>query len=360
MYSYTESLCPIHSSLRQFFLLTQHHGYAHLLSRFLSANSQTEFYGPHLALTKGVKFILGGPMHFFTSHDHTKIFFKDIGVGIPVILIHGWPLSADMWENQTPALLEAGYRVIAYDRRGFGRSEQPATGYDYDTFASDLNDLIDHLQLDKVALVGFSMGGGEIARYLSHYGAERISCASLISSVTPMVLKTNTNPEGVPNEKLQDIESGIRRDRFGFFHSFFKDFYGINLISKPISPQTLAWAEMVASQASLKATLDSVNAFGRTDFRSDMAAFTIPTLIVHGTADKTVPIKTSADQAAQMIKSVVYKRYDGATHGLNITHSHELNHDLINFLNDHRFEAKIRAPLRNFAKFDNPTTEKRH
>jgi non-heme chloroperoxidase len=273
-------------------------------------------------------------MNYFTTKDQTQIFYKDIGRGVPVILIHGWPLSADMWDEQTFDLLNAGFRVISYDRRGFGRSEQPATGYDYDTFASDLNDLITELALDKVSLVGFSMGGGEIARYLSKFGAKKVACASLISSVTPIVMQTPDNPAGVPDAMIREIEAGVRKDRFSFFNSFFKDFYGVSLVSHPVSAPTLAWAEMVASQASLKATYECVNAFGRTDFRPDMKAFTIPTLIIHGTADKTVPLATAGEQAARMIPSATYKPYDGAPHGLNLTHKDMLNRDLLSFLKD--------------------------
>lgn len=278
-------------------------------------------------------------MNFFTTQDQTKIFYKDMGDGAPVILIHGWPLSADMWDEQTLVLLEAGYRVISYDRRGFGRSEQPAQGYDYDTFASDLNDLVFHLGLDKFSIVGFSMGGGEVARYLTRYGVDKVSCVSLVSSVTPIVQQTSDNPDGIPDAKIKEIIAGIKKDRFAFFHSFFKDFYGVGPISHPISSQALEWAERVTSQASLKATIDCVNAFARTDFRSDMKSFTIPTLIVHGTDDKTVPIATAGDQAAKMIPKAIYKSYGGAPHGLNLTHKQELNQDLIEFLNQYSMKG---------------------
>jgi pimeloyl-ACP methyl ester carboxylesterase len=290
-------------------------------------------------------------MNHFTTLDQTKIFYKDMGDGAPIVLIHGWPLSADMWDEQAMVLLEAGYRVIAYDRRGFGRSEQPAQGYDYDTFASDLNDLLIHLNLHQVSLVGFSMGGGEVARYLSRYGAEKVSSVALVSSVTPLVMKTRDNPEGVPETKLKEIIEGIKKDRFAFFHSFFKDFFGVNVVNHPTSDQTLEWAERVASQASLKATVDCVDAFGRTDFRADMSAFIVPTLIIHGTSDKTVPIATAGAQAAKMIPGAIYKPYDGAPHGLNVTHKHELNHDLLDFLRE--FAPKEVTYNRKFEKAQN-------
>jgi non-heme chloroperoxidase len=302
----------------------------------------------------------GGILNFFTTTDQTKLFYKDMGKGAPVILIHGWTLSADMWDEQVYALLDEGYRVIAYDRRGFGRSDQPAVGYDYNTFASDLNDLINHLALEKVSIVGFSMGGGEAARYLTRYGAEHVSCVALVSSVTPIVMQTTDNPNGVPEAKLQEVEAGIRKDRFEFFHSFFKDFYGVSVVSHPTSSQTLTWAENVAGQASLKATVECVNAFGRTDFRPDMKSFTVPTLIIHGTADKTIPIATAGEQAAKLIPSAVYKTYDGAPHGLNITHKAQLNGDLIDFLKLHSFEAISSGSRKIAQNLDSPKIDLKH
>lgn len=282
-------------------------------------------------------------MSFLKSKDGTQIFFKDAGSGAPVILIHGWPLSADMFEDQTYRLLEEGYRVISYDRRGFGRSDQPAGGYDYNTFASDLNDLIEHLQLEQVSLVGFSMGAGEIARYVSRYGTTKVSCAALVSGVTPIVGKSEDNPVGVPEEKVDEIIAGIKKDRFAFFASFFKDFYGVGMLTHPVTEETLAWARSVTNMAGLKATINCVDAFAYTDFRPDMAAFTIPTLIIHGTADKTVPIATSGDQAAKLIPAAQYKKYEGAPHGLNITHKDQFNDDLVQFLAAHA--PKVLSPL---------------
>lgn len=300
-------------------------------------------------------------MNFFTTQDNAKLFYKDIGEGFPVILIHGWPLNADMWEEQSLALLNAGFRVIAYDRRGFGRSEQTASGYDYDTFASDLNDLVLHLGLDKFSLVGFSMGGGEVARYLSTYGSEKVSSASLISAVTPYLLETDDNPNGVPEDKFQEMEEAIRRDRFGFFHGFFRDFYGVGLMSHPVSDPVLAWAEQVASQASLKATIECVNAFGRTDFRKDMNAFDIPTLIIHGTEDITVPIEASAEIAAEMIPGAIFKRYEDAAHGLNISYKKELNNDLVEFLTTHSQEIYTSVPRSaSYQSAESLTTQRPH
>lgn len=273
-------------------------------------------------------------MAYLNTRDHTKIYFNDLGgKGEPVILIHGWPISSAMWEYQCLALLEKGHRVIAYDRRGFGKSEQPREGYDYDTLADDLKDLLDHLSLASVKLVGFSMGGGEIARYLGRHGSSRVSKTVLISSVVPYMLKTSDNPEGVPEKNINEIISGLKEDRPHFLASFTKDFYGANLINSPVSKEILEWTSFMAYQASPKATIDCVTSFGKTDFRPDMKAFTMPTLIIHGSADKTVPPEPTGKQAAKMIPKASFKLYDGAPHGLFVTHKNQLIEDLLSFLN---------------------------
>lgn len=272
-------------------------------------------------------------MEFITTRDGNKLYCSDQGQGSPVVLIHGWPLNADMWEYQTLALLERGHRVIAYDRRGFGRSSKPASGYTYDTFADDLRDVLEQRGVDKAALVGFSMGGGEVARYLSRHGSARVSKCVLISSVTPYMLKTDDNPKGVPEKAFQDMATGLREDRPHFLHHFTKDFYGVGFVSSPVSSETFHWSEMLAYQASLKASVDCVRAFGHTDFRPDMKAFAnVPTMIIHGTADKTVPIEPSAEAAARAIAHATFHRYEGAPHGLFITHKNRLIEDLLGFL----------------------------
>lgn len=273
-------------------------------------------------------------MNYFLTQDEQSLYYKDMGTGEPVILIHGWPLNSDMWEYQTLALLEQGYRVIAYDRRGFGRSSQPAGGYDYDTFATDLHDLITHLKLDEVSLVGFSMGGGEIARYLARFGDGKISRVALISSVVPYLLQTDDNPDGVPATALDEMVQGLRDDRPKFLSGFMKHFYGVGLITSPVSPETLDWTAFLAYQASPRATIDCVSAFGRTDFRKDVFAFDLPTLIVHGTADKTVPIAATAEAAARLIPHARFLKLDGAPHGLFVTHKEELNSALLEFLSE--------------------------
>jgi pimeloyl-ACP methyl ester carboxylesterase len=287
-------------------------------------------------------------MPFITTPDGTNLFYNDWGSGRPIVLIHGWPLDGDMWEYQTPDLVEAGFRVIAYDRRGFGRSDQPATGYDYDTLASDLKALIDRLDLKDVTLVGFSMGGGEVARYLSRYGADRIRSAVLIGAVTPFLLKTDDNPDGVPAATFGDMIEGLKADRPAFLASFAKTFYGAGMLNFQVSAQLLAWSSEVAMLASPIATLACVKAFSETDFRPDMKAFTVPTMIIHGSADATVPIAVSAEKAAEMIPGAVYKIYEDAPHGLFFTDKHRLNPDLIAFLtggadaaSKRHFEGKV-------------------
>lgn len=271
-------------------------------------------------------------MAFIEAHDGTTLHVKDMGSGRPVLLIHGWPLTGDMFEYQTLALLEAGFRVITYDRRGFGQSGHPATGYDYDTFADDLASVIDGLDLDQVSLVGFSMGGGEIARYLSRHGSAKVAKAALVASVAPYLLKDESNPDGVDISVFEDMKADIRKDRFAFLQSFAKTFYGVGLVTSPVSQGVLDWSFILGVMASPKATIDCVDAFGKTDFRPDLAAFTIPTLIIHGTADKTVPIETSGRAAAKGIPGAKFIEYDGEPHGLFATVPDRLNQDLIGFL----------------------------
>ena len=275
-------------------------------------------------------------MAYVEMRDGTDIYVKDWGGdGPPVILIHGWPLSADSWDDQALALAEAGHWVLAYDRRGFGRSDQPWEGYDYDTFADDLADLMEAAEIEEgAALVGFSMGGGEVARYMSRHGGRGVTKAALIGSVVPYLLKTDDNPDGVDQAVLQQIADGIRKDRPDFFRSFFKDFFGVGLISQPVSDATLDWAWRLAMQAGLRPTLAAAEAFGTTDFRPDLAAFGVPTLIIHGTKDATVPIEATARAAAKAIPNAQLIEYDGAPHGLFATHKDRLTKDLLDFIAD--------------------------
>ena len=271
-------------------------------------------------------------MPYITTQDNTKLYVKDWGTGRPVILLHGWPLSADSWDDQAMALAYAGFRTIAYDRRGFGRSDQPWSGYDYDTLADDLATVIEQTGATDAALVGFSMGGGEVARYLSRHEGKKVTQAGLISSVVPYMLKTTDNPNGVDPAIFAQMSAGIEKDRAHFFAGFFRDFYGVGLISHPVSDELIENSCDVAMMASLKATLACANAFATTDFRPDLAAFTVPTLIVHGTADKTVPIDTAGRAAARGIPQATLIEYDGAPHGLFATHKERFTADLLAFL----------------------------
>lgn len=271
-------------------------------------------------------------MAFIEAKDGTKLHVKDMGEGRPVILIHGWPLTGDMFEYQTVALLEAGFRVITYDRRGFGQSGHPASGYDYDTFADDLAAVIDGLQLQSVSLVGFSMGGGEIARYLSRHGASKIAKAVLVASVAGYLLKDESNPDGVDASVFEGMKQDIRKDRFDFLQSFAKTFYGVGFVTSPVSQGVLDWSFVLGVMASPKATIDCVDAFGKTDFRPNFEAFTIPTLVIHGTGDKTVPIDPTGRAAANGIAGAKLIEYDGEPHGLFATVPDRLNQDLIEFL----------------------------
>ena len=271
-------------------------------------------------------------MAFIEAKDGTKLHVKDMGQGRPVILIHGWPLTGDMFEYQTVALLESGFRVITYDRRGFGQSGHPASGYTYDTFADDLAAVIDGLELQNVSLVGFSMGGGEIARYLSRHGASKVSKAVLVASVAGYLLKDESNPDGVDASVFEGMKKDIRKDRFDFLQSFAKTFYGVGLVTSPVSQGVLDWSFVLGVMASPKATIDCVDAFAKTDFRPDFAAFTIPTLVIHGTGDKTVPIDPTGRAAANGIAGAKLIEYDGEPHGLFATVPDHLNQDLIEFL----------------------------
>ncbi len=276
-------------------------------------------------------------MPYITSSPEAEIpvniYYEDWGSGKPVILIHGWPVSHEMWEYQLNELPKNGLRVIAYDRRGFGKSDKPWNGYDYNTLAGDLDALIEELDLDDVTLVGFSMGGGEVARYLSLYGSERISKAILVSSVVPYLLKTDSNPDGVPQEMFNEFEEKLLADRPAFLETFGKQFFGVSLLTNPVSQGILDWMQMLALQGTLRATIECLKAFSQTDFREDAAKIDIPTLIIHGSEDATVPIEPTGKQAAITIAQSQYLVYEGEPHGLFITQKERLTKDLLEFIN---------------------------
>jgi non-heme chloroperoxidase len=271
-------------------------------------------------------------MAFINTKDNTQIYLKDWGQGNLVVLIHGWPLSADTWDDVGLSLVEAGHRVIAYDRRGFGRSSQPWSGYDYNTLADDLASVLNYAAADSATIVGFSMGGGEVARYMSRYKGRGINKAVLISSVLPFRLKTDDNPKGTPQEKFDATLSGIRKDRQHFFTEFFRKFFGVTDESQTVSNEVLEWARGIALQASIKATLECVSSFSCTDFRQDLKAFNVPTLFIHGTKDLTVPIESSSRLATEAIPNSTLIEYVDAPHGLFATDKERLIQDLISFL----------------------------
>lgn len=278
-------------------------------------------------------------MAFIKTQDNTDLYVKDWGKGGLVVLIHGWPLSADSWDDVAVDLVEAGHRVITYDRRGFGRSGQPSEGYDYDTLADDLAAVLGHALPtqpigDKATIVGFSMGGGEVARYMSRYGGKGIGKTVLIASILPFRLQTKDNPAGAPQAEFDKTEKALRADRAHFFKGFFEKFFGVSKSSQPVSAELLVWMQNIALQAGAKATLACMNAFSSTDFRQDLVAFTVPTLIIHGTDDQIVPIESSAHIAVEKIEHAVLREYPGAPHGLFATERHRLVQDLLLFLRD--------------------------
>jgi non-heme chloroperoxidase len=271
-------------------------------------------------------------MSVVTLSDGSELYYKDWGKGAPVVFIHGWPLNADMWEYQTGQIASQGFRCIAYDRRGFGRSGQPWTGYDYDTLADDLAALLEALDLNNVTLVGFSMGGGEVARYMSRHGGKRVSKCILIGAVTPFLLKTSDNPDGVDAGVFDEMISGLEHDRPGFLAGFGKKFFGVGVLNFSISSELLDWAQMLALQASPAASIACVKSFSQTDFRPDMNAFKVPTLIIHGDADQTVPIDASARRTVKLIKGARLIEYAGAPHALFYSEKDRLNADLVGFM----------------------------
>ena len=272
-------------------------------------------------------------MPYVKTRDQVDLYVKDWGSGRPVVLLHGWPLTADSWDDQALVLADAGYRVIAYDRRGFGRSSQPFAGYDYDTLTDDLAQVIEATGAADATLVGFSMGGGEVARYMSRYGGKGLIKAGLVSSVVPYMLKDDSNPDGVDGAVFEDkMKAPIRQDRAHFMAGFAKQFYGEGLVSRPVSQEVLQHFQMMAMMAGLPGTLACIDSFGKTDFRPDLAAFTVPTLIIHGTGDKTVPIDPSARSAAKGIAQATLVEYEGEPHGLNVTVKDRLTDDLLTFV----------------------------
>jgi len=263
-----------------------------------------------------------------------NLYYEDHGVGRAVVLIHGWPLNGASWEKQAAALLEAGHRVITYDRRGFGASDRPAAGYDYDTFAADLDAVLNHLDLQDVVLVGFSMGTGEVTRYLGRYGSGRVSRAVMLGVVPPFLLRTDDNPEGVDGSVFQEIQAAIRADRPAFIAAFLADFYNVDVLGGGrVSDQVVQYSWNVGVSASPKATLDCVPAW-LTDFRADLPGIDVPVLIIHGDEDRTLPLRSTAIPLARSIEGARLVVLEGAPHGLIWTHADEVNKELLAFISE--------------------------
>lgn len=261
-----------------------------------------------------------------------SLYYEDHGAGRPVVLIHGWPLSGRSWENQVAALVEAGHRVITYDRRGFGSSSQPWTGYDYDTLAGDLDALLAHLDLTEVTLVGFSMGGGEVARYLARYGTARVARAVFAAAVTPYLYLAGDNPDGgLDDATIAEFQDGVSGDRPTFLDGFITNFFsagGQLLVSEP----NRLYHRGIAELASPKGTYDCIAAFGRTDFRDDLTKVSVPTLVIHGDSDTIVPFEVSGERTHETIPGSSLALIEGGPHGLNATHPEQFNRALLNFL----------------------------
>ena len=261
-----------------------------------------------------------------------QLHYEDHGSGDPVVLIHGYPLSGASWEKQVPVLLEAGQRVITYDRRGFGKSSQPTTGYNYDTFAEDLHKLVTHLKLRNFALVGFSMGGGEVARYIGKHGPKGVSKAVIIGGVPPYLLKTSDNPDGVDGSVFEAIQKAVAADRYAFFTEFFKNFFNTDVfLGKRISEQAVQASWNVAASASATASLACVPTWHE-DFRNDLTRIDVPTLVIHGDADRIVPIKASGEKTAKLVKGARLVAIKDGPHAVSWTHADEVNTELVNFL----------------------------
>ncbi|NRF65935.1 alpha/beta hydrolase [Aquincola sp. S2] len=270
------------------------------------------------------------------TKDGVELFVKDWGQGRPLILTHAWPLSSDCWEQPALAIAEAGYRVISYDRRGFGRSSQPSTGYDYNTFADDLATVIQATGARDATLAGFSMGGGEIVRYLSRHGSKGIAKVALVAAVVPGLARNRNNPQGVDPAFFDGLKDSLRKDRATFLAGLLREvFYDVQTSARstnPVSQAVLDWSLQMAMQASLRALIGSVDAFGKEDFVPDLAAVTVPTLILHGSADKPVPFELTARRAAAGIRQARLVEYGGTSHGLLVTERARVTQDLLDWL----------------------------
>lgn len=272
-------------------------------------------------------------MSTITTKDGTQIYYKDWGAGQPVVFSHGWPLSSDSWESQMLFLATRGYRCIAHDRRGHGRSSQPWNGNDMDTYADDLAELIEFLDLQSAVLIGFSAGGGEVTRYIGRHGTQRIAKAALIAAVPPLMLKTKNKPGGLPLEKFDEIRNGTLADRSQLYKDIASGpFFGANRPGAKVTQGMIDSFWLQGMHAGHKNTYDCIKAFSETDFTEDLKKFDVPTLIIHGDDDQIVPIEAAALLSAKLVKNATLKIYPGAPHGLADTHKDQLNTDLLAFL----------------------------
>jgi non-heme chloroperoxidase len=272
------------------------------------------------------------PMPTITTKDGTTLFFKDWGTGAPVVFSHGWPLNADAWDDQLYFMASNGYRAIAHDRRGHGRSSQPWTGNDMDTYADDLAALLDQLDLKGVTLVGHSTGGGEITRYMGRHGTRRIARALLVGAVPPLMLQTKDNPGGLPMSAFDAIRAGVAHDRAQFYAELSVPFYGANRSSAKVSQGLRDQFWLMSMQVGIKAALDCIRAFSETDLTDDLKKINVPTLVIHGDDDQIVPIGASALRSSKLVEGAMLKVYPGAPHGIPSTHKDELNADLLAFV----------------------------
>ncbi len=267
-----------------------------------------------------------------TTKDGAQIYYKDWGAGAPVVFSHGWPLSADAWDPQLLFLAQHGFRTIAHDRRGHGRSSQPATGNDMNGYADDLAAVLEALDLRDVVLVGHSTGGGEVARYIGRHGTERVAKAVLIAAVPPLMVQTAANPGGLPIDVFDELRGGLVKDRSQFYKDLAAPFYGANKPGASVSQGVLGQFWLWSMQSGMMNAYASIKAFSETDFSADLAKFDIPTLILHGDADQIVPIDAAARQSSRMIPGATLKVYPGAPHGLTTTHQDQVNADLLAFI----------------------------
>jgi non-heme chloroperoxidase len=278
-------------------------------------------------------------MSTITTKDGTQIYYKDWGKGPVVTFSHGWPLSSDAWDGQMLFLMQKGFRVVAHDRRGHGRSSQASSGNDMNGYADDLAAVIEALDLKEATLVGHSTGGGEVARYIGRHGTKRVAKAVLVAAVPPIMVKSATNPEGLPMEVFDQMRSGIMKDRSQFYKDLATPFYGANKgvkVSQGILDQFWLWS----MQAGLLNAYESIKAFSETDFTEDLKKFDVPTLVMHGEDDQIVPVKDSAKKSAKLIKDAKEIYYPGAPHGLTATHQDQVNSDLLAFLRDEGLKKK--------------------